>query len=65
MIIIGEDCIFNIFADKNNIGECKPVAFLLAQAGGKASDGLRRIMEIEPKELDQCVPFIYGKKKKW
>lgn len=40
--------------------ECNPIAFLAEQAGGKASDGLRRIMEIEPKELHQRVPFFCG-----
>ena len=28
--------------------ECNPMAFIAEQAGGKASDGFNRIMEIEP-----------------
>ncbi len=40
--------------------ECNPMAFLAEQAGGKASDGFRRIMEIEPTELHQRVPFFCG-----
>lgn len=40
--------------------ECNPMAFLIEQAGGRASDGHRRIMEIKPTELHQRVPFIAG-----
>lgn len=40
--------------------ECNPMAFLAEQANGKASDGFTRIMDIEPTELHQRVPFICG-----
>ncbi|MDY7396422.1 class 1 fructose-bisphosphatase [Aureibaculum sp. 2210JD6-5] len=40
--------------------ECNPMAFLAEQAGGKASDGYRRIMDIKPTELHQRVPFFCG-----
>lgn len=40
--------------------ECNPMAFLIEQAGGKASDGYRRILDIEPTELHQRTPFIGG-----
>lgn len=40
--------------------ECNPMAFLAEQAGGKASDGFNRILEIEPTELHQRVPFFCG-----
>lgn len=40
--------------------ECNPMAFIVEQAGGRASDGYRRIMEIEPTELHQRVPFFCG-----
>ena len=40
--------------------ECNPMAFITEQAGGKASDGYKRIMEIEPTELHQRVPFFCG-----
>ncbi len=42
--------------------ECNPIAFLAEQAGGKASDGKQRIMEIKPQELHQRVPFYVGNK---
>ena len=42
--------------------ECNPMAFLMEQAGGIASTGKHRIMEIEPEELHQRVPTIMGSK---
>lgn len=43
--------------------ECNPMAFLTEQAGGKASDGYQRILDIKPTELHQRVPFFCGSKK--
>lgn len=43
--------------------ECNPMAFITEQAGGKASDGFRRILELKPTELHQRVPFFCGSKK--
>lgn len=43
--------------------ECSPLAFLAEQAGGKASTGRKRIMEIDPTELHMRVPYIVGSKK--
>ena len=40
--------------------ECNPMAFLAEQANGKASDGFNRIMDIQPLELHQRVPFFCG-----
>lgn len=40
--------------------ECNPLAFIIEQAGGKATDGKNRIMEIKPTELHQRVPYIVG-----
>lgn len=42
--------------------ECNPMAFLAEQAGGKASDGFNRILDIEPNALHQRVPFFVGSK---
>ena len=43
------------------IHEYNPMALLAEQAGGKASDGYRRILEIEPTEFkNQRVPFFCG-----
>ena len=42
--------------------ECNPMAFIAEQAGGKASDGYKRIMDIQPTELHQRVPFYVGSK---
>lgn len=43
--------------------ECNPMAFLAEQANGKASDGHQRIMDIQPVELHERVPFFCGSKK--
>lgn len=43
--------------------ECNPMAFIAEQAGGKASDGFKRVMDIQPTELHQRIPFYVGSKK--
>jgi fructose-1,6-bisphosphatase I len=40
--------------------ECCPVAFLAEQAGGKASDGFRRILDIQPTGLHERSPIFVG-----
>ncbi len=42
--------------------ECNPMAFIVEQAGGKATDGFTRIMNIQPKELHERAPFFCGSK---
>lgn len=42
--------------------ECNALAFIVEQAGGKATDGARRILDIEPTELHQRTPFFVGSK---
>jgi fructose-1,6-bisphosphatase I len=42
--------------------ECNPLAFIVEQAGGKATDGHRRIMEIIPTDLHQRSPLFIGSK---
>lgn len=40
--------------------ECNPFAFIAEQAGGLATDGKNRILDIEPTELHQRVPYFTG-----
>jgi fructose-1,6-bisphosphatase I len=40
--------------------ECNPLAFIIEQAGGKASDGQRRILELVPTSLHQRTPLFIG-----
>ncbi len=40
--------------------EVNPLAFLVEQAGGRASDGYRRILDIQPESLHQRVPVFMG-----
>jgi len=40
--------------------ECNPLAFIIEHAGGKASNGTQRILEVEPKSLHQRCPYFVG-----
>ncbi len=40
--------------------ECNPLAFIVEQAGGAATDGSRRILDIKPTELHQRSPYYVG-----
>ncbi|MCX6334713.1 MAG: class 1 fructose-bisphosphatase [Bacteroidia bacterium] len=42
--------------------ECNPIAFIAEQAGGAASDGMSRILDISPGSLHQRSPFYAGSK---
>ncbi|MFN5784950.1 MAG: class 1 fructose-bisphosphatase, partial [Flavobacteriia bacterium] len=42
--------------------ECNPLAFIAEQAGGLATTGRDRILNIEPTKLHQRVPFFVGSK---
>ena len=42
--------------------ECNPLAFLAEEAGGAASSGRGRILDIEPADLHQRTSFIVGNK---
>ena len=43
--------------------EANPMSFLVEQAGGAATNGRARIMEIAPDGLHQRVPVFLGSKK--
>lgn len=40
--------------------ECNPLAFIVEQAGGRATDGKQRLLDIQPKELHQRTPIFIG-----
>lgn len=42
--------------------EANPIAFITEQAGGIATDGKGRILEIEPQDIHQRTPLIVGSK---
>ncbi len=42
--------------------EANPIAFLAEQAGGMATDGAQRILDIAPSGLHQRTPFLVGSK---
>ena len=45
------------------IYECNPLSFITEQAGGLATDGNGRIMDIQPTTLHQRSPFFVGSEK--
>ena len=40
--------------------ECSPLAWIIEEAGGKASDGKTRILDIVPNDIHQRVPLFIG-----
>jgi fructose-1,6-bisphosphatase I len=42
--------------------EANPMAFIVEQAGGAATNGVQRIMDIQPEKLHQRVPVFLGAK---
>ncbi|MBL4806467.1 MAG: class 1 fructose-bisphosphatase [Rhodobacteraceae bacterium] len=44
--------------------ECAPIAFLIEQAGGMATDGSNRILDLTPAHLHVRTPFVFGSKDK-
>lgn len=42
--------------------ECNPFAFIIEVAGGKATNGKQRILEVQPTELHQRSPLFAGSK---
>jgi len=42
--------------------ECNPMAFIVEAAGGKASDGQNRILELQPGDLHERTPIYIGSK---
>lgn len=43
--------------------EANPLAFIVEQAGGKATTGEQRIMEVQPNKLHQRIPLYIGSRK--
>lgn len=42
--------------------ECNPFAFIVEVAGGKATNGAKRILDVQPTELHQRTPMFIGSK---
>ncbi len=43
--------------------ECNPFAFIIEVAGGRATNGTERILEIQPTDLHQRTPLFIGSTK--
>ena len=46
---------FSHFGDEAN-----PIAFLIEQAGGRATTGRERVLEVKPSQLHQRIGFVFG-----
>lgn len=62
--------IFMYPADSKNLSgklrltyEANPMAFIVEQAGGLATDGSRRILDIQPEALHQRTPLVIGSRR--
>ena len=42
--------------------ECNPFAFIVERAGGMATNGKIRILDVQPGELHQRTPLFIGSK---
>src|SRR4051812_19335426 len=42
--------------------EANPLAFIVEQAGGAATDGLKRVLDVHPEDLHQRTPLYIGSK---
>jgi fructose-1,6-bisphosphatase I len=40
--------------------ECNPLAFIAEQAGGRATDGFTRILDLQPENIHQRTPLFIG-----
>ncbi len=40
--------------------ECNPLAFIIEKAGGKATNGVQRILDLQPTQLHERSPFFIG-----
>lgn len=40
--------------------ECNPMAYIIEQAGGKASSGKERILDVVPTSIHQRCPIFLG-----
>jgi fructose-1,6-bisphosphatase I len=40
--------------------ECNPVAYIVEKAGGLASTGSMRVLDIQPKDIHERAPIFIG-----
>jgi fructose-1,6-bisphosphatase I len=66
-LLYGGIFMYPAYSDKPNgklriVYECNPLAFIVEQAGGMATDGNTRIMDIKPEGIHSRVPLYLGSK---
>ena len=55
-VTTGQDKLYLMF-------ECAPLALLIEQAGGLATTGRERLLDIRPRDLRQMVPLVIGSRR--
>jgi fructose-1,6-bisphosphatase I len=40
--------------------EANPIAMIIEQAGGAATDGTRRVLDLMPSDVHQRTPLVFG-----
>jgi len=43
--------------------EAAPMAFIIDQAGGDATNGIKRILDMQPDDIHECTPLFIGSRK--
>lgn len=61
-IYVYPDTVLNPEGKLRLLYECNPLAFIAEQAGGMATTGRKRVMELVPARLHQRVPYYTGSK---
>ena len=50
------------YSKRSLLYEAAPLAFVVEQAGGRATDGCRPMLDIVPESLHQKTPLVIGSK---
>lgn len=59
MSIHGHVC-YAVFLQLRLQYECNPMAYIIEQAGGKAHNGIKPVLDIEPTNIHQRAPCFIG-----
>ena len=54
--------LIHFFSQLRLLYECIPMAYIMEQAGGVATTGVKPILDVQPEKLHQRCPVILGSK---
>lgn len=52
----------NNYLNQRLMYECNPMAYIIEKAGGLATTGNQRVLDVQPTDIHQRVPFFIGSK---